>query len=105
MDRRHAADRRHRGGAKDRQHDRQISVQEREIGGAENPTRLLQAEGDVDTGPGQAGLRQHRGAAGLHRSRRSVRREEAVRSPGDRGPELRRRVHRPDGERVLGFAR
>lgn len=103
MDGRHAPDGRHRRGIHDRRRlgfrigiglvsDVQGAVQEREERSTEDSAQLVQEQGDVDSGPGEARRRRVRRAAGVHRAGVG-REEELLHAEVHHGSELRRRVH------------
>lgn len=75
VDRRHAAERRHRGGAPNRFGGEiadpvPVAVQGREERRAEDPSGGVQEEGDVDCGSGAARIGGVGGVAGVHRAER-----------------------------------
>lgn len=101
VDRRHAADRGHRGGAPHRELDgRDVAVQERPERGAEDPAHLLQGQGHLHPRPGPPGPGPVRRAAGLHRPQR-LRRQEALHAQVHLRSQLHRRLLGSDRVRLL----
>ena len=105
VDRRHASDRRHSGGDKDRKlRVRTGAVQERQGRSPEASAQLLQVQGYLDSGPSSAGRWRARWVAGVYCAER-VGWEKAVHVESDWWSELRRRILWSDGVGVLRFAR